>query len=62
MNQEQGLVAEAAVDGEVADVGGDDFGFGEAFGKDDEGGVAGVHLGVAFHQYSDSSGAIPDGE
>ena len=46
MNQGQGLVAEAAVDREVADVGRDDFRLGEAFGEDDEGGVTGVHLGV----------------
>ena len=39
MDQREGLVAKAAVDGEIADVGGDDFGAGQALGEDDEGGV-----------------------
>jgi len=55
MNQREGLVAKAAVDGEIADVGGDDCGAGPALGEDEEGGAAGVHEGVFFKQGGDAT-------
>jgi hypothetical protein len=46
VNQWERLVAEATIDGEVADVGSDDASFRVEFGKRHEGGVARVHLRV----------------
>jgi len=61
MNQREGLVAKAAVDGEIADVGGDDCGAGPALGEDEEGGAAGVHEGVFFKQGGDATSLRPRG-
>ena len=63
MGERQGLVAEAAIDGEVADVGGDNFCFGVKFGQHHERDVAGVHLRIVAEKGRGASAVIgPDGQ
>lgn len=63
MNERQGFVAEATVDGEVADVGGDDFRFGVKFGKHHQRGIAGVHLGIVTEEGGGACSVVgPDGQ